>query len=156
MANKAHLARLKQGVIAWNQWRKAHPEIRPKFTSAKLAMAILSGVDLALADLHGADLSYVDLQEAMLQEVDLHKANLSGANLDEANLSNVNLREADLTGGDLRWVDLSRADLTRAHVGGTAFGHIDLSTVQGLGTVVHEGPSSIGIDTLYHSRGNSP
>jgi uncharacterized protein YjbI with pentapeptide repeats len=171
MANEAHLRRLKQGVKAWNQWRKAHPEIRLKFTSAKLAAAILSGVDLALADLHGADLSlaildgadlhgadlsYVSLQEAILRDADLHKATLTEANLSQAYLNNANLREADITGADLCWADLSRADLTGAHVGGSVFANVDLSTVQGLGTVMHEGPSSIGIDTLYRSQGNIP
>ena len=29
MANEEHLARLKQGVEAWNQWRTAHSEIQP-------------------------------------------------------------------------------------------------------------------------------
>ncbi len=31
MANEEHLARLKQGVAVWNQWRNAYPEIRPDF-----------------------------------------------------------------------------------------------------------------------------
>ena len=34
--------------------------------------------------------------------------------------------------------------------------NVDLSTVQGLDTVNHEGPSTIGIDTIYKSRGNIP
>ncbi len=28
MANKKHLAILKQGVVAWNEWRENHPEIK--------------------------------------------------------------------------------------------------------------------------------
>ena len=34
------------------------------------------------------------------------------------------------------------------------FGNIDLSTVYGLDTIMHWGPSTIGIDTLYLSQGN--
>jgi TIR domain len=38
----------------------------------------------------------------------------------------------------------------------TIFGDIDLSTVKGLDTMQHEGPSTIGIDTIYRSKGNIP
>jgi hypothetical protein len=36
------------------------------------------------------------------------------------------------------------------------FGDNDLSTVQGLETLNHGGPSTIGIDTIYKSKGNIP
>jgi len=39
---------------------------------------------------------------------------------------------------------------------GTNFGSNDLRTVRGLNTVVHYGPSAIGIDTLYKSGGDIP
>jgi hypothetical protein len=81
MANEAHLARLKKGVVAWNTWRYKNRKIRP---------------------------------------------------------------------------DLSEANLTRAAIGWTIFGSIDLSTARGLETVKHRGPSTIGIDTLYRSQGNIP
>ena len=32
MANEEHLKILKQGVDAWNQWRKENPKIMPDFT----------------------------------------------------------------------------------------------------------------------------
>ncbi len=38
----------------------------------------------------------------------------------------------------------------------TVFGDIDLSTVKGLETVTHNGPSAIGIDTIFRSKGNIP
>jgi hypothetical protein len=31
-----------------------------------------------------------------------------------------------------------------------------LSTIKGLETVIHDGPSTIGIDTLYNSQGKIP
>jgi hypothetical protein len=43
-----------------------------------------------------------------------------------------------------------------ANTTGTTFGDIDLRTVQGLESVIHSGPSTIGIDTLYHSQGQIP
>lgn len=36
------------------------------------------------------------------------------------------------------------------------FGDVDLSTAKGLETIRHEGPSTIGIDTLYKSGGKLP
>jgi hypothetical protein len=38
----------------------------------------------------------------------------------------------------------------------TTFGDNDLSTVKGLATVQHEDPSTIGIDTIYRSKGKIP
>jgi hypothetical protein len=52
--------------------------------------------------------------------------------------------------------DLSEADLSGAKVAYTVFGDVDLSRVEGLESIVHEGPSTIGIDTVYRSRGRIP
>ena len=49
-----------------------------------------------------------------------------------------------------------RSDLTGVYIGWTTFGNVDLSSVHGLETAQHEGPSTIGIDTLYRSHGNIP
>jgi uncharacterized protein YjbI with pentapeptide repeats len=68
MADKRQLKMLKQGVAAWNEWRRE--DIKVDLSRADLYLA-----DLCLANLNGAD--------------------LSGANLFDANLSNVNLRRAD-------------------------------------------------------------
>jgi hypothetical protein len=43
-----------------------------------------------------------------------------------------------------------------ATVGGTIFSDNDLSVVQGLDTVKHHGPSTIGIDAIYRSGGKIP
>jgi hypothetical protein len=81
MASKKHVARLRQGVEAWNQWRRENPNIRPD----------LSGAILIRANLSGADLRRVDLRHA-----DLFGANLSGADLSEANLNGADLNYANL------------------------------------------------------------
>jgi hypothetical protein len=62
--------------------------------------------------------------------------------------------------------NLGRADLSRAFLGGanlakavtwsTTFADTDLSHVRGLERVLHVGPSTIGIDTIYKSKGNIP
>ena len=63
----------------------------------------------------------------------------------------VDLREADLTG-----TRLNRTDLSRAILGRTTFGDVDLREVKGLETLWHLGPSTIGIDTIYRSQGHIP
>jgi hypothetical protein len=41
-------------------------------------------------------------------------------------------------------------------MGGTSLGDIDFSQVQGLHTIRHLGPSTLGINTLYRSQGQIP
>src|SRR5208337_4584023 len=71
--------------------------------------------------------------------------------LQAANLRGANLREAEL-----RWARLSAADFTDATSGYTNFADLDLSVTKGLETIVHKGPSSIGIDTIFKSKGKIP
>jgi uncharacterized protein YjbI with pentapeptide repeats len=153
---------------------------------ANLGLAILGGANLGWAILCWADLSRADLREANLRKADLRGADLSGANLSEANLSGADLREANLTlanlsganlsgailgganlsgaklgGANLSGADLGGANVERAEVGYTTlgytiFGDVDLSVVKGLDTVYHRGPSTIGIDTIYKSKGKIP
>jgi hypothetical protein len=81
---------------------------------------------------------------------------LSGANLYAADL-----RRADLYGADLRAANLSetrfrQANLNNARIAWTVFANNDLSAVQGLETVEHLAPSTIGVDTLFLSQGHIP
>ncbi|MBI1877858.1 MAG: toll/interleukin-1 receptor domain-containing protein [Chloroflexi bacterium] len=146
------------------------------FSGANLSGADLSGADLSEADLSGAHLSGAfliwthlsgaDLSEADLIWARLRGANLHGANLRGANLRGAHLREAYLIRADLHKANLREADLSGAHfsganlsgatVGWTIFGDVDLSGAKGLETVQHEGPSTIGIDTLFRSKGQIP
>jgi hypothetical protein len=171
MANEKHLARLKQGVKAWNQWRVANRAIRPDLAGAKLARADLAMSNLSGADLSGADLTQADLSGAFLSGAFLSRAFLSGANLARANLSGAfltgtsltraDLTEADFTAAHLGAADLTRADLTsadfhEAFVGFTVWGNLDLSVARRIETAQHRSPSTMGIDTLYRSQGNIP
>ena len=183
MANPEHLEMLKQGVEHWNQWRKEHPEVLPDLSDAILQRAKLGGANLSRADirrvdLREADLSRTNLSAARLRRAILYRADLSGADLGEANVTKANLvganlREAnlsaaDLSGALLSWAILQGAKLDGANLGGTSlrnanlmearvrntiFADVDLSAAKGLDTVVHEGPSTIGIDTIFKSRG---
>lgn len=117
--------------------------------SANLTFAHLNNANLTAAYLSSADLSGADLRGADLSGVDLSFAHLSSADLSLAKLSRAYLSNVDLNGADL-----TRADLSHARLGWTAFGNVDLSEVKGLDMVYHIGPSTIGIDTIYKSKGN--
>ncbi len=130
-------------------------------STANLSGAKLRNTDLSTANLSWADLSVVDLSWANLTNANLSGANFSGAHLRNADLSaadlrNADLSRADLSGANLSGANLTNADLSGATIGYTLFGNVNLSTVKGLDTVKHGGPSTIGIDTLYESKGNIP
>jgi uncharacterized protein YjbI with pentapeptide repeats len=129
VANKQHLSLLKQGINAWNVWRREYPKIQPilsgadlsettlvgfNLSRANLSAVDLSGATLIRADLSRADLSGATLFKANLSETSLFRANLSDANLSGANLSRAICCRAILSRATLRKVNLSRADLSGA------------------------------------------
>jgi uncharacterized protein YjbI with pentapeptide repeats len=138
-ANLRH-ANLRQANLSY-----VHAE-KGDFRDAALNEANLKEADLEEADLRGADLTGTDLSSTNLTGTDLR-----GTTLDEANLSG-----AMLIGTMLRNASLKGADLSHSHIANTTFGNNDLSSVKGLGTVNHRGPSTIGVDTLYKSDGTIP
>jgi hypothetical protein len=126
--------------------------------AANLSEAILSGANLSdtnlsRADLSGAKLNGVDLSRANLSGANLSGANLVGANLQRVNMLWANLGDADLSGADLSGANLSLANLNQAIIAYSVFGDLDLSGTKGLETTRHRGPSTIGIDTIYRSKG---
>jgi hypothetical protein len=52
--------------------------------------------------------------------------------------------------------ELAGSDMTNASIDHTVFADADLSAVKGLETVGHRGPSTLGIDTIYRSKGRIP
>lgn len=146
MANLKQLKILAQGVSVWNKWREENIDVKVDLHDANLRetnlkVVNLRGADLYGADLHGSDLSVAILSGANLIRTQLHYANLTFANLGYANLS----------GADLSWSKWSKAI-----VGYTVFGSIDLREVIGLDEVNHRAPSTIGIDTFVQSKGMIP
>ncbi len=185
MANDEHVKILKQGVKAWNEWcgqfgEEPHLEganleganlQNAYLTDANLVESNLRGTNLNNAELQNANLWDADLSDAVLEGADLWLANLRGAdlknahlmeaNLGDANLDRAFLKNADLTGADLTHAKLYRttlegADLRNATLGFGTLNDCDLSQAKNLRTVQHDGPSSIGIDTLYESKGKIP
>jgi hypothetical protein len=108
MTNPEHLAILRKGTAAWNQWRVtnrhaqsplSHIELsdwalEPDLAGAELRNADLCGADLTLTDLRGAN-----IRRAELSEADLSLANLQGANLSEAHLDHAVYGRAPHRGG---------------------------------------------------------
>ena len=92
--NTEHLAKLIEGVDAWNAWRTQNPDVKP---------------DLRSANLQGVNLNGFDFSNAILK-----RANLSGATLLGANLKAANLRMAKLNNADLLGANLTKANLTKA------------------------------------------
>lgn len=151
------------------------------FSGANLSGACLSGVDLSRANLvwadlngahlNGANLSEADFSEACLSDADLYRADLSQADLFRTDLTETDLSQANLIGADLRQANLVGANLSQANlsrvkvdeanfagafVGLTFWGDIDLSVAQGLDSVIHRAPSTLGVDALSRSRGQIP
>ncbi len=89
------------------------------------------GVDLTNADLSGTDLTGVDLSGATLCDAFLHGTKFHGTNLAETEFGGAKLK-------------------------GAAFLDVDLSVAKGLESVRHQGPSTVGTDTLMRSRRKLP
>jgi uncharacterized protein YjbI with pentapeptide repeats len=153
MANPDHLAVLKKGVDAWNEWRKEHPEIRPDLRRAELHKANLAGANLIRVDLTEAGLTLASLRKANLREADLTEAQLAYADFSKARLIRANLSRADLAFVAFSETTLRKTEFWHARFWDTLFADVDLRGAEGLEAVEHDGPSTIGIDTIYRSGG---
>jgi len=181
MANEEHVDRLKsQSREEWNRWVQHYAgiiDIRNADLSdtdlkgvilnrALLSGAKFSGADLKHAILHGANLRDADLSGAVLEDALLTASNFRGAILHSTILTYSDLSDTTLSGADLTYAKLFFANLTRATVDGatldraemanTTIGDVDLSQANGLESVKHLGPSTIGIDTIFKSKGKIP
>jgi uncharacterized protein YjbI with pentapeptide repeats len=121
---------------------------------AYLIRADLVGADLFEADLERADFRWAfligtNLRHANLKKVDFRWAYLIEADLSEADLSEANLIEANLSKTNLKRVNFRYASVARSY-----FCDLDLSKAKGLHTIIHFGPSTIGIDTIQRSKGH--
>jgi hypothetical protein len=161
MANQKHLDILAKGIETWNEWRTESWQVPPDLSGVDLRGANLNCAQLRTAILTNADLTKARLTNSSLHFANLNDAVLRGAilinaDLTEARLSNANLTGADLTGAHFDRAHLDGADLSGASVMFTVFSDVDLSTVRGLDSAQHKGPSTIGIDTIYQSHGKIP
>jgi hypothetical protein len=126
---------------------------RTNLQEASFYRAHLLQANLCKANLQGANFYRADLQAANLREANLVKADLSCTNLSEADLRGANLTEANLGVANLNSAQLEGTNLTNSVMGWSTLGGVDLSAVKGLDTVQHKGPSSVGVETIYRSKG---
>jgi len=157
MANPEHLEILKQGVDAWNKWRdRDMPQSVPDLSRANFGGADLRRANLSRANFEGANLSRANLVGAQLVGANLLRVDLREAILAWANLLEADLSGANLGGANLRRAELDRANFRNALMGDCTLADVDLSSLRGLETVYHYGPSSISIDTIYRSKCHIP
>jgi hypothetical protein len=168
MANPEHLAILKQGIEQWNNWRQEFPNVDPDLSDADLRLSTggydgadfrrcnLSGAKLTGTSLRGADLSDANLFGAWLSACDLTKCSLYVADLTEADCHNTDFSGADLRRAYFIRTNLAGAVLNGARIRATTFVNLDFTGTNGLTAVEHNGPSGIGVDTIYRSKGKIP
>lgn len=156
MANEEQLAIVNRGAEVWNEWRNKNPNISIDLDGAMLIEMDLAHIDLQNASLVSAELDVADLRNADLKGATLVAADLGLADLSAADLSGAILDGAYLYGANLCGAILNKADFTEAEIGYTSLVDVDLSQVVGLDEVKHLAPSSIGIDTIYKSKGIIP
>jgi uncharacterized protein YjbI with pentapeptide repeats len=175
------VAKLKEGLLAWNDWQDSNGGLVPDLSGLDLHEADLHGFNLSKAALHGADLRGADLCRAdlgiaNLEGADLRGADLCGADLGGADLIRVNFSDASLVACSLQETTIGATDFSRTVLGGTNFTsaalfetkfteariagaqwcQVDLSKAVDLESIVHNRPSSVGVDTLVMSKGRIP
>ena len=164
MPNPDHLAELKKGVDAWNQWRRSEPDTKPDLVGANFAPPALAkatyrkqthvktetlkgrsrfavrrqpGVkDLRFVDLSDANLTGADLSGAILLKAVLIKANLTAVNLSTALLIGAYISEANLTSAKLTGASLFGADLAYSNLSGADLRGADLLAANLTGAVL--------------------
>jgi uncharacterized protein YjbI with pentapeptide repeats len=127
MANDEHVAMLKQGVAAWNEWRGENPNILPDLSGVDLYNTHLGGLNLTGANLSGADLREANFKRADLSGANLNRANLNRAHFEVANLNGANLAEAGLRRAWFDMTMLNRVNLSGAWLEEAHLQHADLS-----------------------------
>src|SRR5271165_5766802 len=160
----------KEGVAEWNLLRLPTQPI-PDLSNADLQGTNLIGANLFSAALENADMRGALLVKANLSQARMRGVDLVGAALNEATLHQTSLIKADLSYSVLRKADFLGAVLSQANLSGsqldgcnfegaicgsTIFGDVDLSGALGLETIVHVTASTVGIDTLFRSKGKIP
>lgn len=121
MANLEHIAKLKEGIEVWNQWRRDDPNFKPNLGGADLSDISLDHANLEYANLIRANLTRANLTSANLRYTNLSDANLAHANLSDANLRYTNLDRTNLSDANLTSANLENVDLESANLKGVCF-----------------------------------
>jgi uncharacterized protein YjbI with pentapeptide repeats len=126
-----------------------------RFREAKLISPQFIETDLA-----GADFTSASIVDAEFSDADLTGANFASATIDIARFGGSILKGTDFTGAYLGATEFAPRDFSgatlKAGLDSCVFLNADLSGVKGLAYAHHLGPSTIGIDTFYRSKGKIP
>jgi uncharacterized protein YjbI with pentapeptide repeats len=101
MANKDDIKIFRQGVKAWNEYRRVNMNARPDFSGHDFKGADLSYVNWMVTDLSGANLSGCNLKQAYMTHANLQNADLTNASIHRADMRNTNCVDTDFTGSDI-------------------------------------------------------
>jgi uncharacterized protein YjbI with pentapeptide repeats len=161
MANPEHLEIWEQGIEEWNRWIDEFEPGNPDLSNLDLCGRIIEHANFSYADLSNTDFSGSTLINGNFRRALLTDGTFSGATLryvdfSQAMLNNVNFRHAELAFVNLWSAVLTNADFFHVEMIGTQISNADLSEVKNLESVKRYGPSTIGIDTIYKSRGKIP
>ncbi len=119
MANPEHVEILKQGVEAWNQWRKDNPDIEPDLSEHEISPANFGATCFpSVQDLMESedDISNFNLNGMTdLEGINLENSNLAGTKFYEVNLNHSNLRNTVLVNAEIMNSEMIRAKLDFAN-----------------------------------------
>jgi uncharacterized protein YjbI with pentapeptide repeats len=133
VADPTQVAKINEGVSAWNAWR-AQSNTAVDFSGADMAGKDLTGADLRSANFDHANMrgvtmgfgtlvwnanfNYAEMYEANLEGAELQDASFNGADIFKASFRDANLRCSDLSNprGGLLQDQLAGADITNARL----------------------------------------
>lgn len=134
----------------------SHSDLR----GARFAAAKLDSPKFIETDLAGADFTRASVENAEFADADLTGARFKSANIEVSRFGGSILKGVDFTGAYIGAVEFSPRDFSdailKAELDSCVFLDTDLSQVKGLAYARHGGPSTIGIDTFYRSKGRVP
>jgi hypothetical protein len=152
MANPEHVAKLKEGWQAWNEWRKTSSE-KPDLSNIHLTHDSLNFYDLTEVDLSGSRLTGVTFCGTSGVNVSFERAVIFGGIFQSGSLMESSFREAEIRITTFDWCYLEKIDFTNSTFDGNTLVHVSFRDLLGLDTIQHVSASSIGIDTFFESGG---
>jgi uncharacterized protein YjbI with pentapeptide repeats len=151
MANPEHVAKLKEGREAWNEWWKTTRET-PNFSGITLNGLNLEHYQLGSADFSGAFLREISFPSAFSPNCSFENAILVHCTLPNMWLVDANFKNSSITATTFHLSFLDYSDFTAAKISYSIFADVSLRGVVGLEIVESQG-NSIGIDTFFKSGG---
>jgi hypothetical protein len=136
-----HVAKIKEGVAVWNEWREKNLNIEPNFSHADL-----SGLDLRGIDLRGAGLFKTNFSGSTLVGANLRQTRMVGTNFQDANLTAANVYGTSVW--DVNLIGAKQSDLVITPPGHTTITVDDLEVAQLIYLLINNRKIRQVIDTI--------